>query len=82
MYRQTATIKGRGDFPIDMLRHDRACPYSETDSDIIRDSLARGDGHPWEVTIARFVPRKDQKWSVNRWQSFATDITPRVVNKI
>lgn len=35
-------VMGRTNFPIDMLRHDRACPYSVTDSMWI-DCDAHGD---------------------------------------
>jgi len=34
---QYAVITGSGDFPLDMLRYDRCCPYQETDSYTIRD---------------------------------------------
>lgn len=87
MYRQSAKITGRGEFPIDMLRYDRACPYSETDSYTIRDSQGGGlvlMGKPdtWDVTVVRYVTTKDQKWTVARWQSFGVSITPGTVEKL
>jgi hypothetical protein len=82
MYEQRAVIKGRGGFPLDMLRYDSCCPYSENDSYVIQDSIAKCDGHPWSITVVRYVPTKDRKWAVARWQSFAVDITPGPTTKV
>jgi hypothetical protein len=82
MYRQAATIKGRGEFPVDMLRYDRACPYSETDSYTIRNAIAQGDGHEWTISVVRYVSTKDQKWTIASWQSFGVSIIPGLVEKL
>lgn len=80
MFVQTAVIKGRGEFPMDMLRYDRCAPYTETDSYALRDSISKGG--PWEVTVVRYVASKTAKWTVGRWQSFAVDITPGPTTKL
>ena len=69
-------VTGKGQFPIDMLRHDQCFPIFESDSEIIRNSLAvrgrsigpqiiaLGSWHP-----SRWEPTKD------RWASFGWVVT-------
>jgi hypothetical protein len=82
MYIQKAIIKGRGEFPVDMLRYDRCAPYTEQGAYELRDTIAKGDGHQWELTVVRYVTTKTAKWSIDRWQSFGVDITPGDTEKL
>lgn len=64
---QQFTVRGRGEFPIDMLRYDRATPATEQDSGVIIRSfrnLRIGDSGPHEVRVS--APRM----TYARWQSF------------
>lgn len=62
---QTFTVRGRGPFPIDMLRHDRATPATEQDSGAITRTFSRDQGiavHEVRVLALKVTPA--------RWQSF------------
>lgn len=75
LYIQYATVRGRGEFPLDMLRYDRCSPESETDS----YNIAKTFSNPldrWEIQVVRKVTSKSDKWTVARWQSFGVEIIP------
>lgn len=57
-------VQGSGDFPIDMLRYDRSCPASESDShQIERFELRR-------VALTRFSAAGKSGPNEARWKSF------------
>lgn len=75
MHYAKATILGRGEFPIDMLRYDGAFPYSERDATIIAESLSGNIRGSWEVTIAVYTYDIRQPFHLRRWHSFGCEVT-------
>lgn len=68
--KSTFVARGRGMFPIDMLRYDQAWPSSSADADRIRESFTPGTG-PWEVKLStadRAAP------TIARWASFNVQV--------
>lgn len=66
IFRTKLLVSGSGEFPIDMLRYDSCCPFTEADSHTMSQSEP---GQPRIVVLKRF--------SVNglgategRWKSF------------
>lgn len=60
VYRIDFMVQGRGDFPLDMLRYDRAWPASEADSGriagrVVVDELGRA---PRRVTLSHYEAGK------------------------
>ncbi len=74
------TVRGVGDFPIDMMRYDNSHPFSEEDSHKIERSFTEGEGEtPSDpIRLCRWV--EDQQaanyWSAHRqrWQSFGWEV--------
>lgn len=66
-------VRGTGAFPIDMLRHDRATPMSESDSAIIERTLRPRERGEFQVHLtSRKVPTPE------RWHSFGWKIDGEV----
>jgi hypothetical protein len=63
------TVTGWGQFPIDMLRYDRATPASEGDSAAITNSFNRPRG---AITVNLLCPRPPTQ---GRWESFGFRVT-------
>lgn len=61
------TVSGRGTFPIDMLRYDRAYPASEQEAGKIERSFQRGQTGMYNVTLKTSDPTAP---TVGRWESF------------
>lgn len=59
-------VQGRGGFPIDMLRYDRSCPFSENDSGLI-ESDRREER---TITLIRLSAPLEWKPGIVRWSSF------------
>jgi hypothetical protein len=55
-------VEGRGEFPIDMLRYDSACPDTEN------DSIAMKSIDPRRIHLRRFSIGREP--SHGRWESF------------
>ena len=72
-YPVTYAVRGRGTFPLDMLRYDRACPCREQDSFAIENA---GSRHPRTVMLIRFSPEPGRHGADKRWQSFGWKIVP------
>lgn len=72
-------VKGHGEFPVDMLRYDRSCPYSESDSYLIRNSVSstRAGRDEYEVTLIRLNAHKGWTPGAPRWASFGWTVTTR-----
>lgn len=64
-------VKGRGHFPIDMLRYDEAYPRTESDSWKIENANT-GDIHDWEISLCTDLRRGP---TVDRWSSFVVVVT-------
>lgn len=61
------TVRGAGQFPVDMLRYDRSCPDNQTDSSAITNE----DGPVREVHLVQFSRNKCiAQVSIDRWKSF------------
>lgn len=63
-------VRGRGKFPVDMLRYDRSCPWSETDSNIILKGIRGDTQDEYEVALYRSNAPKGWKPCVARWTSW------------
>lgn len=65
------TVRGRGPFPLSMLRFDEAFPASDEDANKIEESIRMF--MKWEVNLrsnARHAP------TVGRWESFNCKVDP------
>lgn len=67
-----AKIIGRGEFPVDMLRHDACFPYSSADAATISRSFTDYDN--WEVTVAKWGRNWQDDFTVARWNSFGCTV--------
>jgi hypothetical protein len=73
------TVKGAGEFPIDMMRYDNSHPFSEEDSHKIERTFDPAEGVMLDpIRLCRWV--EDQQaanyWSAHRqrWQSFGWEV--------
>lgn len=66
-----AKVIGSGPFPMDMLRYDRASPFTENDSVTISSTFYRRLDK-YEVLVVTSLP----KFTVDRWKSFGVSIIP------
>jgi len=70
-YFQTFIVRGRGPFPIDMLRYDQCWPIEGMH--VIENTL-RGERPPkgelWAVKLARWVDDWHREPTYGRWSSF------------
>jgi hypothetical protein len=74
-HRHVAEITGTGQFPLDMLRYDRAAPWEEVDSSMIERTLnpmidRRGE---WKIRITRLGEAR-AGWSLGRWDSYKCQV--------
>ena len=65
----TYTVQGRGDFPWDMLRYDRAYPLTDP-------SPSQYETDPKAWTTARTVQIEGQDCTPDRWASFLWTVVP------
>lgn len=68
-------VTGKGQFPIDMLRHDQCFPIFESDSQIIRDGFSRkADDIRPVVALGHWGP---SSWvpTAERWKSYGWTVT-------
>jgi hypothetical protein len=69
-YHHEYIVEGPAPFPIDMLRYDGACPRTERDSHLIRDSIEGiGPRLKFQVVVSK-VWERAWKPQVHRWESF------------
>lgn len=84
---QFATFKSdSGDkFPVDMLRYEQAFPKSEEDALKISSTHKRVDqGADFTgtlITVARIALCPNEKWSVDRWQSFGWSLYDKGIKR-
>lgn len=65
----TFVVRGRGEFPIDMLRYDSAVPLNGSDVTSVATDWAPGAAR--NVTLRRFYPAGGVAApTVERWRSF------------
>jgi hypothetical protein len=69
-YRFKVTVRGNGQFPVDMLRYDRCWPASEQDSYKMSRDWAEG------VRDVVLLTDHDRIWqpTVGRWRSFTWEV--------
>lgn len=73
MTKQTFTVEGGGNFPLDMLRYDRCWPASQEDVwKISTNDLARR-----QVTLTRLVHNKNKLPAIDRWASYNWTYLPQ-----
>jgi len=64
------TVHGRGVFPLDMLRHDRAVPYSSEDVSRIIDYKSKR-----EVTLLVYDRVTEARWRSFGWNVVKSEYT-------
>ena len=77
-------------FPIDMLRYDSCWPATSHDSMLVshqpslENLLDAEDDENWDatITLCRIVKSKDDKPTVDRWNSFGYSVVPQSVNTV
>lgn len=70
---QRYTVRGRGSFPIDMLRYDCAFPATEVDAGIIERSFApRGKMKTRTILLESALKREP---TCERWLSFGWGVS-------
>ena len=67
------TVTGFGQFPIDMLRHDRCFPDTGEDAGKIAQSFHTG-GMTWSVRLGMYGSTKATIPTVGRWESFCCKV--------
>lgn len=80
-YIHYAHVTGRGAFPIDMLRYDRAAPRHEQDSQLIEASFLGGfETRTMELVTYSCYAHANAPgvWTPARWNSFAWTLTPGI----
>lgn len=74
------TVKGFGQFPIDMLRYDRCFPDTEKDSEELLATF--NTAAVWEINLAAYCRTKSWLPCNGRWNSFGCDIGNLSITKI
>jgi hypothetical protein len=67
-----AKAEGRGSFPVDMLRYDRAAPVNFT----IKDGKPVLNEGETELIIATMTRFRSEPWTKARWASFMWTVSP------
>lgn len=77
LHHRTFTVRGRGEFPLDMLRYDTCWPRRGEDVHRIEPSYATGEGDlsKREVNLAMYTPIKRGPFTTwERWNSFGWQV--------
>lgn len=69
------TVRGRGLFPFDMLRHDRCTPARQEDSGAIERTTHRGSGYHTVTLRGRNAP------NTPRWESFGWKVEAQTTSR-
>lgn len=77
----TYTVTGFGQFPIDMLRHDRSFPASEMESGKIAQTFHKG-GDRWSISLAMHGATRADGPCEGRWQSFCCKVSDVEARKL
>jgi hypothetical protein len=75
LYKQTFTVEGCFNFPLDMLRYDRCTPYEQIDVDRVEASV-RHDRNLRTIKLVRFITNKKNQPTIDRWASFGWNVHP------
>ena len=68
MWTHTATFKGRGPFPLDMLRYD--CCWPATGDDSAKMAECAYGQPPQEITVKCYAADRRRDFTPARWESF------------
>lgn len=63
----TFTVTGEGPFPFDMLRHDRATPKSERDSNALERTTYPRERGPHRITLISAKAPTEPRWGSFGW---------------
>ena len=73
-FNQVIEVKGKGEFPVDMLRYDRCYPYTGEDSNNMAIRMDRSiiteDHEDVTIRLSRYVGGKKDEPTYKRWASF------------
>ena len=70
------TVTGKGHFPLDMLRHDRACPFSTFDSESMYYTFFPGSSRDVKsIELVCTGERYTNRPTVARWKSFGWTVS-------
>lgn len=76
----TYTVTSVGQFPIDMLRHDRSFPATEVESGKIAATFSKPD--TWTIKLAMYAATKDRGPNEGRWSSFCCRVSDVEATKL
>jgi hypothetical protein len=65
LYKQTFTVEGCFNFPLDMLRYDRCTPYEQIDVDRVEASV-RHDRNLRTIKLVRFITTKKDRPTIDK----------------
>ncbi len=64
------TVKGRYNFPMDMLRHDACWPICTGDAAKLEYSMNTRSPEGYEIELAHWAPNSNWQPTIGRWASF------------
>jgi hypothetical protein len=75
------TVRGKGEFPFDMLRYD--CCHPHTGEDSAQMSIPMGDDrkNPREVELLAYTDNRYWTPTTGRWNSFMWPIVDKSIRK-
>lgn len=74
-YEIVVTVRGRGEFPVDMLRYDGLHPWGENDSYAVRSTFYSPGGEvPTLVHLRRWAESRSWMPTDARWRSFGWEV--------
>lgn len=73
LYRHQLTVRGKGHFPVDMLRRDQCWPLTTADAIEVTEPV---DNNPRCVIVEKLSQSDDPgtAWTLRRWESFGWEI--------
>lgn len=76
-----AEVRGKGQFPVDMLRYDACAPATFTlveDEDTVRVSMLKAlrDAGDTRLVVAQACDARGATWATERWESFGWRLRP------
>ena len=77
------TVEGRGRFPMDMLRYDRAVPSTGDDVTTLEDDRGLAMAFVRRVELMAFAPVGNKlEPTTERWRSFGWSVVPGTVREV
>lgn len=76
-------VVGNSSFPMDMLRHDRCCPSTSHDADVITAGGDLFDQDLKTVTLIKYHEAKARPGiTEGRWASFSWNVDPNSIETV